>query len=488
MVGLALRILAIATATAALLAACSGDPGGPDGNPYPFDGIVALPDGSPAGDTTPGPDRDKDGVTDSADNCPDLPNPGQADYDQDGVGDACTVQEGTVAHPFIISYTRGHLVFTESRDTSSAPSDAIDVYPPSTQDESGPEVVYAFGVDQPTRFAAEVPKPEPSGVDIDLHLLSSLSPLKLIVRDDLVVHATLSPGVYYLVLDSYKGQVGPYTLDVTFRPRTPPRSETFNDYMLKAVAEIAAKWGLLGYDSAALTHDLEYGTQGLILATKPPRTMCVAAVLEVIVTAMQIYAKETGDQTVFDFLPKKSYETLSSSHIRAHLWVNHEINAGGSADAVRHFGMGMTVPFKELKPGSVINLNRENGTGHAVVFLAFIDLQGKEHDTWSSDVVGFRYFSSQGGYDAGAGGFDYRYAVFSKHGSPTMPYKRDLGVIESDDQLYLNTGTIYAPSLWLRTSWSGPPPASPLVPPRPELVTIFDAKRFNGRTADDKLP
>ncbi|MFZ5788726.1 MAG: alpha-amylase family glycosyl hydrolase [Acidobacteriota bacterium] len=37
----------------------------------------------------PPPDADKDGVLDSADNCPALPNPDQADFDADGVGDLC---------------------------------------------------------------------------------------------------------------------------------------------------------------------------------------------------------------------------------------------------------------------------------------------------------------------------------------------------------------------------------------------------------------
>ncbi len=35
------------------------------------------------------PDTDADGVLDAADNCPLIANPGQEDYDQDGIGDAC---------------------------------------------------------------------------------------------------------------------------------------------------------------------------------------------------------------------------------------------------------------------------------------------------------------------------------------------------------------------------------------------------------------
>ena len=125
-----------------------------------------------------------------------------------------------------------------------------------------------------------------------------------------------------------------------------------------------------------------------------------------------------------------------------------------TADRPSFIGMGMTVPFEELTPGSLINLNRTNGTGHAVVFLSFIDGQGNELPSHGADVVGFKYFSSQGGYDAGAGGLDYRYAIFSQYGQPTMPYKRDVNVIDSEDQKYLNTGVMYAPKRWLRASWS----------------------------------
>ncbi|MBI3770462.1 MAG: thrombospondin type 3 repeat-containing protein [Deltaproteobacteria bacterium] len=56
---------------------------------YPDTGVpVATATPSPA-PTPAGPDADGDGVTDAADNCPDVANPAQTDTDGDGIGDAC---------------------------------------------------------------------------------------------------------------------------------------------------------------------------------------------------------------------------------------------------------------------------------------------------------------------------------------------------------------------------------------------------------------
>ncbi len=394
---------------------------------------------------------------------------------------------GTVADPIPVGGDPpGALVlpwvFTDARDTHLATSDALDVYPGYEQlDESGPEYVYRFTLDEPARLAATIDFSEPAGADIDLHLLSDTGPVALVTRGDTALYALLEPGTYHLVADTYVDggveQLGPYFLWLSIRPRAFPAGTYFNDWILSAVDYLWANYRLLGYDSAVLTHDIPYGDTGLIEASGGARTMCVAAVMEVILTAMNLYAEDTGDDTVFDFLPEQSWETLHDNHIKAHIWVNHSLGSGGTADALENFGMGEFLLFEDLTPGSFVNLNRTTGTGHAVVFLGYLDLAGNIYETWNPDVVGFYYFSSQGGYDVGAGGLDFRYAVFSDYGAPPMPGKRDLNVIYSTDSDYLNTGKMYHPDGWVPVA---PPPPLPGATP-----SRFDPLYFDGRTADD---
>lgn len=599
-----------------------GDPAGDTLSP---DSADPTPDADEPGEEIsevfvpePVADKDNDGREDGQDNCPDVPNPDQWDSDGDGIGDACALQEGTSAAPFIIPGNPTAGTFQDQRDTCASTSSAFSSYPPATQNESGPEVVYILHVKKRTEVRAQIASPEPDGVDIDLHLVSSLDPLTLIVRDDKAITAIVEAGTYYLVLDTYGGaqNCGNYQLSVTLETldggtvadpilpggelgtplvlpfwyedsrstttapsnvfssyppnesnecggeyvyrfsvdkevrlaavlRTPepvgvdvdvhllsslepptligrgnrsvyailtpgtyfividtycgadgkPKSgeyhlslsvrergasdpKLFNPYILAAVDYIYANYGLLGYDAGVLTHDIEYGTKGTITKSKGAKTMCVAAVMEVMLVAMQLYAEDTGDQTVWDFLPIASWQTLNSSHIKAHIWVNPDLDSSGTADALVHFGMGERIKFEELKPGSFININRTTGTGHAVVFISFIDQYGNEFERWHDKIVGFKYFSSQGGYDEGAGGMDYRYAIFDKYGSPPMPYKRDLKIIYSTNQDWLNTGMMWRPANWVHISQKPHPNEG-------QLQLEFDPIYFDGKTADD---
>ena len=232
----------------------------------------------------------------------------------------------------------------------------------------------------------------------------------------------------------------------------------FNSYILQAVNYLYTNYRLLGYDSGVLTHDITYGRYGTIQHTGDGRTMSMSAIMEVILTAMQLYATATNDSKVWDFLPKQSWEQLGANDIKAHIWVKPEFGSFGTADALRNFKMGENIPFRGLLPGSFINFRRRNGTAHAVVFLSYIDETGREYETWNETVIGFRYFSSQGGYDVGQGGLDYRYAIFStdeyeQNGYPDMPYKRDLQVIYSTDQKNFNTGIMWHPTYWGGFNW-----------------------------------
>ena len=266
-------------------------------------------------------------------------------------------QAGTLDDPILISNTGTQpavlpLVYTDTRDTTWSESDIVDSYPPNSTNESGPEFFYYFKVDQEVRISAEILAPEPDDVDIDIHLLDSVEPISLLTRGNASVHAVLPAGEYWLSLDTYVSgtQVlaGEYSLTVQIRPNEIHPEDYFNAYLLDAVDFLYANYGLLGYDSAALTHDINYGPYGVIERSGGAKTMCVAAMLEVFLTAMELYEADTGDSSVWDFLPERSFEYLGSRDLKGHLWVNHELDSWGSADALRHFGMGENIPFEDL--------------------------------------------------------------------------------------------------------------------------------------------
>lgn len=114
---------------------------------------------------------------------------------------------------------------TRNTATAGAP-DSINYYPGYSQNESGPEYVYAFTVPAGKKYKVTATLSGMlTGVDIDIHLLSALSPLTVLARNDTTLTQSLEAGTYYLVADTYVNssgveKKGAYTLTVNFVDET----------------------------------------------------------------------------------------------------------------------------------------------------------------------------------------------------------------------------------------------------------------------------
>ncbi len=114
---------------------------------------------------------------------------------------------------------------THNTTTAGAP-DSINYYPGYSQNESGPEYVYTFTVPAGKKYKVTATlSGMAAGVDIDIHLLSSLSPLTVLARNDTTLTQSLEAGTYYLVADTYVNssgveKKGAYTLTVNFVDET----------------------------------------------------------------------------------------------------------------------------------------------------------------------------------------------------------------------------------------------------------------------------
>ncbi|ULO25080.1 hypothetical protein [Methylocystis sp. SB2] len=225
------------------------------------------------------------------------------------------------------------------------------------------------------------------------------------------------------------------------------RADDFNPYIIRAITEVMEKRSGGGYDiNKAFTRNLSYN-QDLIKASAPPATMCVAAVAETIIEAINLYAKDQDDQ-IYSKLPVKAWTSGNISSLRANIFMYDGAGSKGTGYAVERLGLGRQLPFEQLKKGDFINLNRTSGTGHAVIFLGYLDNMSKETDVYSDNVAGFKYFSAQGKGKPDAG-LAYRYAYFSPFcPQPTPSAPRDCGVIRSKNGAILNGGRIHDPATW----------------------------------------
>lgn len=239
----------------------------------------------------------------------------------------------------------------------------------------------------------------------------------------------------------------------------PSSTGDMNAYILKAVDMMARERAGQGYDiGGSFTQDLQYAGDCCIKSTKPHYTMCVAAVTEVLVEAINFYALEQNQQALRNQLPISAFKNSDPLSLRPYLFQYVERDGQGKkrsvsmgvAHALEIFGIGKQLPFEQLKPGDVVNFNRNTSkpSGHAVVFLGYLNQDGKLMASAEAGKAGFRYFSAQGKGDSG--GLGYRNAWFDGFcpASPVAGTRNDCHVIRSKNPAILNAGRFLAPATW----------------------------------------
>ncbi len=224
-------------------------------------------------------------------------------------------------------------------------------------------------------------------------------------------------------------------------------AKDFNDYILKSVELLATTRAGGGYDiKKAFSRNLSYGTS-TIRASQPPLTMCVAAVQEVIVEAINLYARDKGNE-VYSLIPVESWSKGNITSLRANIFMYAGTGSRGTGYSLERFGIGDELKFSELKPGDFLNFNRTSGNGHAVVFLGYLDKNSQPQQSYSSAVVGFKYFSAQGKEKPDAG-FGYRNAYFDGHcPNVAVGAPRDCDIIFSNNLKLLDGGRMFHPTQW----------------------------------------
>ena len=131
-----------------------------------------------------------------------------------------------------------------------------------------------------------------------------------------------------------------------------------------------------GFDG--VTVNLIYQNEVIAKAEAQRRTYCCGLTLEVYLLACERYARLRGAKSYrLDELTPGGVRKLKSD------WFVATGKRGGPVDALIHRGLGVKIPvIEEALPGDFIQLWRESGSGHSVIFLGLED-------------GGLRYWSTQ---------------------------------------------------------------------------------------------
>jgi hypothetical protein len=175
-----------------------------------------------------------------------------------------------------------------------------------------------------------------------------------------------------------------------------PNEEAFERYIAPPIYALLREDKGLGYGNyadAQHTRDLYYNDTK-IFAVGDRKSHCVGITFQVLMMAMNLYFRDTKDPRVWNMAAQATkWEPFKNC------WYVNTAEGKrcyGARDAIVRYGLGIAIKnFSELKVGDFVNYDRASGYGHSVIFMSFLLPGNKTTYTYSSDVVGFEYFSTQ---------------------------------------------------------------------------------------------
>ncbi|MFJ3456265.1 hypothetical protein ACIPMZ_04775 [Scandinavium goeteborgense] len=231
------------------------------------------------------------------------------------------------------------------------------------------------------------------------------------------------------------------------------KATDYNSHIMDTIKWLAENKTGLGYDlHSRFTEDLKYGDY-TFHATKGTKTMCVAAVFEVLIRTLQNATDKNGQPVSTSLLTGGVVSGSKALNFSPYAFqykalVNipeYKRNySAGIGDAFVLFGMGRYVTFDTAKSGDFIYFNRTGTSGHAVIYINYLNAHGNvESDV--KNAIGFRYFSAQG---KGTNGMGYRDAFFGSCPDVKTTYVKDCNVIKSDKHSLFAVSRLDDPKEW----------------------------------------
>jgi len=356
--------------------------------------------------------------------------------------------EGMICNPIVIS----ELPFHDERDGNDAPSDEFDYYSPCAPEvnETGPEFIYVLHVEEAGILYAKLDEVEDDGVDMDVHLLYDLDPNACLARGHVMVGQYVEPGTYYIVIDTWVDSSGtafpgPYKLDVYMSGGSLlPDQAGFNKYVVDAINDLSQypKDGTYPFCYSnpscepdvpiyfGMVHDGYYMGEYLFEGTG--MCYCCGHTLEIFLDAYRRWQADNG-------VPEDvGYGGLSLDDMDLgpfyQYWFGWGVTSDASSgDAFEYAGIGMNIyeeNWDKALTGDFAQISRSNGTGHAVIFVHWIEEGGEK--------IGLRYYGCNSSGDSlpdpddpdnqpGNSGPSFVTEYFSGHGGKVLPKYLHLG-------------------------------------------------------------